>query len=249
MRLLLINPNLTEAVTERCAATARTVASPGTEIVAVTGEVGAAIINSRAEDAIAAHGLLTLLAQHAPEADAVLLAVSYDTALLAARELVSIPVVGMTEAAMTTACLVGARFGLIVFGTPWVYRELVRAQGFEARFAGIRSLDAAATTALSDPMATERAVLAAATDLATVDGADCVVLCGAALAGMGQRLAAETPVPLVDGISCGVPLCEMLVRLALPAPRLGSLVSPRNRRTAGLHPALAAALATPEPKR
>ncbi len=40
-----------------------------------------------------------------------LLAVSYDTALLAAREMLRVPVVGMTEASMHAACLLGTRFG------------------------------------------------------------------------------------------------------------------------------------------
>ncbi len=47
--------------------------------------------------------VLQLAARHAEEVDAVILAVSYDTALYAAREMLDIPVVGMTEAAMLTS--------------------------------------------------------------------------------------------------------------------------------------------------
>lgn len=242
MRLLLANPNTTAAVTAACAEVARSVAAPGTEIVPLTGEFGARIINSRAENAIAQHALLTLLAKHAAGADAVLLAVSYDTGLLAARELLDIPVVGMTEAAMIAALLLGGRFGLVSFGTPDVYRELIRERGFDSRLAGLVSVETAATDAYARPQAVAERVVGAARKLVEEDRAEAVVLCGAAMAGMAEKLKAEVPVPLVDGIAAGVPLCEMLVRLGAVAPRRGSLAAPSRRETVGLEPALAALL-------
>jgi allantoin racemase len=238
MRLLLANPNTTAAVTEACAAAARAAAAPGTEIVPITGAFGAAIVNSRTENAIAAHALLAALAEHAEGADAVLLAVSYDTALMAAREMLDIPVVGMTEAGMLAALLVGARFGLVTFGTAQVYRELVAERGLNDRFAGLRSIETSAAAVFSDASSVERRVVAAARALAEEDGAEAVVLCGAAMAGMGARLRDDVPVPLLDGVSCGVPLCEMLVRLKLRAPQVGSLARPRGRKTTGLGAAL-----------
>ena len=245
MRILLLNPNLTAAVTESCAAAARAVAAPGTEIVPVTGEFGARIINSRAENAIAAQMVLMLAARHAPQVDAIILAVSYDTALYAVRELLDIPVVGMTEAAMLTSLMVGARFGLVVFGTPWLYREHVAALGLSARFAGLRSIDRSAASVYSDPAAVRGAVVEAARALAVEDEADVVILCGAAMAGMARQLQPQADVPLLDGMSCAVPLCESLVRMKLPPPGRGSFASPRNSETAGLDPALAARLVRP----
>ena len=242
MRILLVNPNTTAAVTESCAREARAAAAPGTEIVPLTGEFGARIISSRAENAIAGHALLSLLAQHHAGADAALLAVSYDTALLAARELMSIPVIGMTEAAIVTAHLVASRFGLVTFGTPALYRDLVIEQGFGARFVGVRPIEAAASEAYSNPQSVEQRVREAAIALSRQEGAECVVLCGAAMAGFARRIKDNVPVPVLDGIACGVPLCEMIVRLQLKVPSVGSIVSPAGRETSGLDPALAALL-------
>ena len=242
MRILLVNPNTTEAVTESCAREARAVAAPGTEIVPLTGEFGARIISSRAENAVAGHAVLTVLARHHADADAALLAVSYDTALMAAREMLEIPVVGMTEAALVTAHLVGSRFGLVTFGTPAVYRDLVAERGLSARLAAIRSIDTAASEVYANPQSVEGRVIEAASALAKDDGAECVVLSGAAMAGFARRIKEHVPVPVLDGIACGVPLCEMLVRLALKAPSTGSMVSPAGRETSGLDPALGALL-------
>ena len=74
------------------------------------------------------------------------------------------------------------------------------------------------------------------------EGADAVVLGGAALAGMGPRLQRNATVPLLDGIACGVKLLEMLVALNPPKPTTGSYARPRGRETTGLDPALAALL-------
>jgi allantoin racemase len=46
MRILLANPNTTQAVTDTIAAAARAVAGPGTEIVPVTARFGAAVIGT-----------------------------------------------------------------------------------------------------------------------------------------------------------------------------------------------------------
>lgn len=146
MRLLVANGNTTPAITALCAEAARAAASPGTEIIPATPRFGPAVIATRAENAIAGHALLSLLAEHAGPGenavDAVLLAVSHDTALEAARQLMPCPVVGMTEAACLTACLLGGRFGLLTFGGVDTYRERIAQHGLSARLAGLRGLDA-----------------------------------------------------------------------------------------------------------
>jgi allantoin racemase len=52
------------------------------------------------------------------------------------------------------------------------------------------------------------------------------------------------PVPLLEGIACGVLLAETLVWLGPTNPRTGSLQAPVGRQSVGLAPALAARLAT-----
>jgi len=241
MRLLLANANTTQAITDACAAAARAAAAPGTEIIPATPRFGPAVIATRAENVIAGHALLDLLADHAGRVDACLLAVSHDTALEAARQMMPCPVVGMTEAACLTACLLGGRFGLVTFGGVETYRELVARHGLAGRLAGAVGIAATPPEALSDPEGVGAKVLAAVQDLAA-EGADAVVLAGAALAGFDRRLQARAPVALLDGIACGVRLAEMLFALGPPKPRGGSYAACRGREAVGLSPALAALL-------
>ncbi|MDB5369123.1 MAG: putative hydantoin racemase [Roseomonas sp.] len=242
MRILVANANTTVAITELCAAAARAAAAPGTTIVAATPRFGPAVISSRAENIVAGHALLELLAEHAGQVQAVVLAVSHDTALEAARQLMPCPVVGMTEAACLTACLVGGRFGLLTLGGVETYRELIGRHGLSARLSGLEGLPLTPQDAVRDPARAEALVLEGIGRLAE-QGADAVVLGGAALAGLAAKLAARSPVPLLDGIACAVKLAEVLVALDLPKPRAGSLApAASGRESSGLSPALAALL-------
>ena len=132
MRLLVLNSNTSEFVTETVAAAARTFALPGTEIGIATGAFGARVIESRTELAIAEHATIDALARHADGCDGVLVAVSYDSATRAARELLGVPVLGITEAVLTVAMTCGTRIGVIMYGprVATLYRELIDGYGW-----------------------------------------------------------------------------------------------------------------------
>ncbi|MCB1719144.1 MAG: Asp/Glu racemase, partial [Candidatus Competibacteraceae bacterium] len=70
MRILLVNSNTSDFVTDKVCQEARRAASPGTEIVPVTGTFGARVIGTRSENAIAQHATLALVAEHAADCDA-----------------------------------------------------------------------------------------------------------------------------------------------------------------------------------
>ncbi|PWC29109.1 aspartate/glutamate racemase family protein [Teichococcus aestuarii] len=246
MRILVANANTSAAITARCAEAARAAAAPGTEIVPATPRFGAAAISTRAENIVAGHALLELLAEHAGQVQAVVLAVSHDTALEGARQLMPCPVLGMTEAACLVACTTGARFGLVTLGSAETYRELVARHGLSGRLSGLEGVAMTPQQAVADPAAA-KAMLRGAIGRLVEGGADSVILGGAALAGMAAELSAEDPqgppVPLLDGIACGVKLAEALAGLGLPRPRAGSMAPPQGRVTSGLSGPLARLLA------
>lgn len=213
MRLLIINANTSEGVTEICCRAARLAASADTEVIGLTAAYGAKIIENRAQNAVGAHALLELLEANAANADAALIAVSYDTGLMAARELVRFPVLGMTQSALITASMRGERLGLLTFGTPHLYRELAAQYGMADRIAAIRVLPVKPTDAYENPQSVVDAVKAEGTALISEDGADAIVLCGAALAGMSLQLGMAFAVPVIDGIVAGTLLCEGLTKL------------------------------------
>lgn len=244
MRLLLINPNTTAVITAQVAAAARAAAAPGTEIVEATGAFGAAVIGSRAENAIAAHAVLHAATSQPAPYDAVILAVSLDTALDALREALDVPVVGLTEAALLTATMVSRRAALLTLGPRLVpvYAELIAHYGLAARVPAVEALTQTPQDFLRDPAAA-RAALQAHCERLAQQGAEAIVLAGAVFAGHAAAVQPALPVPLIDGAPAAVALAEMLVRLRLPKARVGSLSSITGRASQGLAPGLAAWLA------
>jgi len=227
MKLLLVNGNTTQAVTDRVLAEARRCAARGTEVTGATARFGVSIVSSEAENDIAAYAVLDTLSAAYADHDAAILAISFDTALIGARQIVPIPVIGMTEAALHTACLLGRRFGLISFGNSsrWIYLDLVRRSGLLERMVALETIGLTSTADYLREGEQDRLVCEASARLVSA-GAEAVVVAGAAVAGIAHRLAPRVSVPLVDGIGCAVGQAEYLVRLGLyqrpPARRLSA---------------------------
>lgn len=234
MRLLLVNGNTTQAVTDVVCAEARRVCAPGTTIEGATARFGAEIVTTHAGNAVAAHAVLDLLAELAGTYHAAILAISFDSGLAAARELFGVPVLGITETALLAACATAPRVRMITFGASALplYEELLRIYDLRERVDELRCIDMSPAAYLG-AAGRDDAILA---ELAAMpqDGAP-VVLCGAALAGAAARLQPLSPAPLFDGVACAVRAAERLVKEA----RRWEPPSPVS--TSGLSPALAQA--------
>ncbi len=236
MRLLVINPNISESVSELIGSEARRAASPGTEITMLTAPFGVAYIETRFEALIGAYAAATLVAEHVQGHDAVIIAAFGDPGVPGIREVLDIPVVGMTEAALASVCLLGNRFSIVAISrriSAW-YRESVEHNGLISRLASIRSLDRPLRdigAVQADHAARLRELCAAAVD---EDGADAIVLGGAPLAGLARSIAGEIPVPVVDGVSSAVKHAETLVSLKPGTARAGSFAPPPAKLNAGL---------------
>lgn len=219
-KLLLINGNTTQAITDRVVEEARAHAGDAVTIQGITARFGVGVVSTEATNAIAGHAVLDALAQHAEGASAAILAISFDTALAAAQELAPFPVVGMTAAALHTACLLGKRFGLITFGqgSRAMYLDLLEQSGLAARSVGCETIELDSVAGYFAPGALDGAALAATQRLAA-SGAASVVIGGAATAGMARRLQSAAPVPLLDGIACAVRQAMLLADLGAVAGR------------------------------
>ncbi len=235
MRILLINPNTTEAVTQRMADAARRVAAPDVEIATTTARFGPAIIGSRVETAVAAAAVVERLA-HAEGYDAVIIGASVDPGLAAAREMLDIPVVGITEAALHAACLLGGRIGAIVMSanSDTMLREMADAYGLGTRLGAVHTLPITPLELLADLDAATRAISAAADAMVASDGVDTIALIGAVMAGMATVVQPTLRVPVLEGISAAVGLAEALVRLRVSPPRAGSYARPPAERVSVL---------------
>ena len=245
MKLLLINPNISQSVSDLIEAEARRAAAPGTEIRVLTAPFGVAYIETRFESLIGDYATATLAAEHAEQHDALIVAAFGDPGIDGLRELLDIPVVGLTEAALMSACLLGKRFSIVAISrriTAW-YRECVQANGLIDRLASIRCLDRPLQDIGRVQEDHAQALQALCQSAVDDDGADVIVIAGAPLAGLARAIKQRIPVPVVDGVSSAVCHAQTLVSLA-PAPaRRGSFAPPPEKPNRGLPESLVRLLA------
>ena len=81
-----------------------------------------------------------------------------------------------------------------------LYTDLVDRIGLASRLGAIDVVDLASASAYLDRPMVDGLIAQAATRLAD-KGVDVVVVCGAAVAGVAERLKSKLPVPVLDGIA------------------------------------------------
>jgi Asp/Glu/hydantoin racemase len=241
MKILIANPNTSTGVTDRLLASAKLVAGPATELLPMTASYGVPYIATRAEAAIGAAAALEMLAERRGEIDAAIVAAFGDPGLGGARELFDFPVVGMAEAAMLVACTLGRSFAIVSFSRslePW-FAEIVAWHGLSGRCAAIRTLDEGFRSIDEVQEEKEAVLVELAQRTVRENAADVVILAGAPLAGLADKIRDRVPVPLVDGIQAAVVMAEGLVRLRPRKPTAGTYRRPAPKESKGLAPALA----------
>jgi len=235
MRILVINPNTTASMTDKIGIAAASVASGGTEIVAVNPADGPPSIEGYFDEVFAIPGIIAEMGK-APAADAYVIACFDDTGLDAARCAAAAPVIGIGEAAFHMASLVAGKFSVVTTlarSVPAIEHNLAK-YGLASRCAKVRSsevpvldlelLGSNARHKISDEIA--RAI--------SEDGAEAIVLGCAGMADLAHSLSQEHGVPVLDGVVCAVTLAESLFKVGLRTSKVGGYAAPRGKRFAGM---------------
>ena len=258
MKLLVINPNISDDVTALIESEARRSAAENTELVVRTAGSGVEYIETRFESLIAAGAVAEIIAEYSGGAgaaagrpatedttiDGIVVAAFGDPGMPALKELADVPVIGITEAALCAAALQGHRFSIIAISDrirPW-YLDCVERFGLAGRLASIRSINEALSAIGSVQQDFKETLLALSRQSVAEDGADVVILAGAPLAGLARELRGQIPVPVVDGISAGIRMAEAVVGMQSGPHRAGAFSSPPVKARKGLSENLDAAL-------
>lgn len=230
LRLLVINPNATAAMTEQAAESARRVAHETTEIVSRTGLDAPLSIEGFADEARAVPSMLAQIeAAEAEGAQATVIACFDDPGLDAAREVAAGPVIGICQAGVQAAMVLAKRFSIITTlprSVPAI-EDLVDRYGANRHCRKVRSIDLPVLALESDrgnAYAMLRAEIGRARD---EDGAEAVVLGCAGMSDLADRLSEETGVTVIDGVVVAVKLAEALVGAGLRTSKINAYGFPR----------------------
>lgn len=183
---------------------------------------GPEVIETYLDEFIAAIELLKIITSERDNYDAFIIACGDDPGYSGAREITDKPVVPIGLAPMLIAPLLGRKFSILGHWQGDVPRSIdkVAKYGMSGYLASVLSTGNALETQRDhdgklDLMENfgKRAI--------EKDGAEVLIFTGAAFAGMHKELSRRLKVPVLEGISCAVRLCEMLIDLELHTTRVG----------------------------
>ena len=232
MKLVVINPNSTQSMTEKIIASAQAAASAGVTVEGRTALGAPASIEGHFDEVMAsAHLLREVQAAEAGGADAIVVACFDDPAIGACREIATGPVLGICEAAVKAASMIATSFSIVTTlprSVP-VIEELVRRYGLDHQCRRVRSASIP-VLALEEPGSNARTqvrdeILRAIEE----DRCEAVVLGCAGMADLTEWLSAETGIPVIDGVSVATRMAEALVGAGLKTSKIGAYALPNRK--------------------
>lgn len=211
MKILLINPNSSPAVTQAMSKAAGRCRREGLVIDTVCCQEAPAAIVTAYDELLAGAAAVRLLQEREQDYDGAVIGCFADPGLAAARETLHIPVTGLYESSALFARLRGERYSLLASGdegdlSPW--NRSIRQLGDESHVASVRYLGSTVEAALG---ATDEELCRCIEECRRRDGANVVILGCAAFAGRGARLTQLCDIPVIDGIAEAISLIKMMI--------------------------------------
>jgi len=233
MKILVVNPNSSEAVSDVIMRSARKKAKPSTEFVCLTNPAGTKNIDCAFGDYMSSHSHIKDCLEQVDRVkpDAVVLAGFGNVGIYALKEALSIPVVSISEAAMATACLLGHKFTTVTMLKRFIpYQEdLVRLYGFEHKCASVRAININVEQAAVEREKTLAELKEAVLKIVEEDQAEVIILACAGLCGYEDELSALAGVPVLDPVVVAVKVAEMMVETGLCHSKVRKFASPPQK--------------------
>lgn len=202
-RILLVNSNSSQSVTDRLASLA-TAAAPQLEFLPCTPQGGPAYVSTPADVALSAGKVVEAiaLAIGSDEPDGCIIACFGEPGLLEVRKRFNFPIVGMAEASMLTDMQLGGNFALLKLGEHWLamLRDLVKLYGVQDRCKGVELVEGTPM----DLMANSKRAAELVTAAAEKCSAQIVVVGGATMTGLASTIGALPRVLLVDCLHASI---------------------------------------------
>ena len=214
-RILVINPNSTQAVTDAMHAACEPLRmSGGPAIECMTLAEGPPGVETQRDADGVIQPLVRTVSQRERDYAAFVIACFSDPGLHAVREVTKKPVLGIAECGILTALTLGSRFGVIAILRQSIARHqrYFAALGVTDRLAGELPLGIG-VTGLADERKTFGAMVETGTRLRDAHGADVVVMGCAGMAQYRDRLQAALNIPVVEPTQAAVAMAIGRVRL------------------------------------
>lgn len=218
MRIFVINPNTSESMTDHIRAELEKIKRSDTELTVVNPEHGPVSIESAYDEALAGPPTLELVQRANEEGyDAVVLACFSDPALDAAKEISHIPVVGIEEATMHVAAMLGHKFSITTGSRSRVPTREIHTllRGVDSSYASTLVMGMPVLEMDANPEEAKARILELSRKAVEEDGAEVIILGCAGLAGYAEDVERELGVVVLDPTSVAFKIAEAFADLGL----------------------------------
>ena len=204
-------------MTEAILAAARDFARDEYEVDCLLTPGAPTFIDTYEDQVKAAPGMIKLVRANEDEYDAFIVACHCDPNLDVLKEITGKPVVGIGEASMKIASMLGHRFSVISTCSHSIPNKeaLVRKYHLQDMIASVR--------APGEEMSGQRdeeKYLHTARSAITEDKAEVIVLGCAGMAGLDKRLQEKLGAPVLDGVKCALFIASGLVRCGVSTSKI-----------------------------
>jgi len=232
MRVFVINPNTSEAFTAQIHQELEAIKRPETELTVVNPQHGPVSIESVRDETLAGPHLLELVQRANDEGyDVILLACFADPGLDAAKEVSRIPVIGIEEASLHLAAMLGHKFSITTgFRTRVPVREWhARLRGVDAAYASTLVMNMSVLDMHDKPDEAKARILELGRRAVEEEGTEVIVLGCAGLAGYAADIERELGVVVIDPTAVAFKIAEAIAELGLRHSKVGRFAFPPDK--------------------
>ena len=157
-----------------------------------------------------------------------------DPGLDAAREVVSIPVVGPGESSMLLACSLGDQFSILTVtdSVKKSMKKYAQRMGISERLASVRAIGIPVTEIGKRAKDAKHALAEEAKKAIREDGADVLILgcMSEGFLGVAEEMTREMKIPVLNPVSVSLKTAELLISCGLAHSRLAYLLPPKLQK-------------------
>ena len=217
MRILIINPNSDETMTKAIQETAKAFANNEYSVICKHTPGAPKFIETYEDQTVAAPGMIQLVRENEEDFDGFIIACHCDPNLDTLKEITKKPVVGIGEASMKIASMLGHSFSVVSMTKHSIPNK-------EALIKKYHLLDALASVRSPDETIKyendEAKFLATAKTTINEDLAEVIVLGCSGMTGMDKRLERELGVPVLDGVICALIIITGLIKYKISTSKI-----------------------------
>jgi allantoin racemase len=228
-KILVINPNTNPKNTKVIADAIKPFTPEGTQVVVVSPDKGPVGLESYYHNYLASVNVHERIVEAEKEGyDGVIIACYGDPGIEGAKELVDIPVVGITEASYALARMLATKFLVVVSAATAVPRQIryIKSLGIPDYQYDVRPIGLTVLGVMSDRMSAKD-LIANNCDLALKEtGAELIVMGCSGFSGLRSDLEKQLKVPIIDPVVAGVQICDVLIKMGLAQSKVSTYKTP-----------------------